>query len=182
MKLSRILFLIALAANGVTLVSYHWVTIQPSSSGAGMIYVLFIFPGIWIAFVVIAVALTVSLRNRTGPDSSALRIIAFIFCTPIPILSIAVGKYLMEERGPALFTTSVETRDHVIYKSEVWTGRDDGAYVQMYFKADSTELYSVGESAYKKDSTWVYMDKKNDTLKVEIYHDDVLLRTIDKKR
>jgi hypothetical protein len=181
MKLSRILFLVALSANSVTLIAYYWVMNQPSSSGAGMIYVLFIFPGIWIAFVVIAIALAVSLRNKTGPDSSALRIIAFICCTPFPILSIAFGKYLMENRAPSLFTQSLAYRDHVAYKSETWTALDSAEYVQMFFTADSTELALQGESAFKKDSVWIYLDKQNDTLKVEFYRDDVLVRTIRKK-
>ncbi len=102
MKLSRILFLLGLAANAITLISYFWVIRQPNTSGAGMIYVLFIFPGIWIIFLAIAVGLVMSLRNKSGPDTTGLRIVAFLFCTPIPILCVAFGKYLTEESGPFL--------------------------------------------------------------------------------
>ena len=182
MKLSRILFLLGLAANAVTLLSYFWVIQQPGSSGAGMIYVLFIFPTIWIIFLVIAVSLVVTLRNRTGTDNAALRVVAFLLCTPIPILCVAFGQYLTEEKEPERFSTSVEYKDHVAYKSEVWMKDPYSDIVQRYFKADSIKLQTEGETAYRRDSVWVYYGRMNDTLKVEFYKDDQLIRTLDKRK
>lgn len=35
-----------------------------------------------------------------------------------------------------------------------------------------------GSEMFMKDSLWIYFDEKEDTLKVEVYKDDALLRTI----
>ena len=58
---------------------------------------------------------------------------------------------------------------------ERWQYKSGQVYVDKYFTADSIDERTLGEGAFKKDSTWIYLDETGDTLKVEKYKDDSLI-------
>ncbi len=92
-------------------------------------------------------------------------LIALFFCTPISISMIA----LILRPATYLASSGIDGRNAYTLKSENWDYYIGGRAILKYWKDD------------KKDSTWVYFNKKGDTIKTETYKNDTLIRKKDFK-
>jgi len=177
MKFNRTLLYIALTANLLTILFIVNVMGQPGGTGASMMFMLFWFPGIWIVTVILTIVLTIKNWNDWFYQKRLSTIILLIFCTPIPIMitiATTIKNYGTENgayRGMSWYRNIGSKR----VKMERWQYRSGQIYVDKYFTADSINERTLGEDAFKKDSTWIYLDETGDTLKVEKYKDDRLL-------
>lgn len=106
MKLSNALFLLALGANAACIAIFYGMTFLPNGSGADFIFILFIFPPIWLITFVVAIMILVTKRFKAQPDNSFLRVVGFLLCTPIPMLAIFSAWVAIDESGPELFSTT----------------------------------------------------------------------------
>jgi heme/copper-type cytochrome/quinol oxidase subunit 2 len=189
MKLSRILILLGLGAHAVTLLLYFGMGASPAMKGMGTLFVLFFFPAIWLIVFVLAIIAVVSFRKTSLPDSTVLRVLGFLLCTPIFLIG-ALGVYMamLPDDLPAKVeidtTPSVEYWYGTAYKFQ-WQKNYKGAdYALTRYIADSVDVVSRGDAAYQKDSLWIYFrgETLDDTLMLEYYKRDSLVRTIDLRK
>jgi len=102
-----------------------------------------------------------------------------LFCTPIPtviIVSIAL-RTIGTENGARGAMTMYNYKDGQKIKMQRWEYGNGQTYVDKYYKADSIKELIDGESAFLKDSIWIYYNKDGQILKNEKYKDDKLIRT-----
>ena len=62
-------------------------------------------------------------------------------------------------------------------KSEHWNYNSGELAAKKYWKRIGAKTYEDEDEGFKKDSTWVYFNKKGDTIKTETYKDDKIIAT-----
>jgi hypothetical protein len=172
MKINRKLFSIAVVYNVINFL--FWVHILNMPNATSMIYML-ILPCFWILTILFAVIL--SLKNKLvwfQKEYKVSTIISLIFCTPILFLSVKAISSPESYRA----SSGCGNKNEFTVKSENWDYNDGGRQVVKYWKAKALDCCECDSLLLKKDSTWIYFDKKGDTMKVESYKDGKLIRVI----
>ncbi|RYE50249.1 MAG: hypothetical protein EOP48_20100 [Sphingobacteriales bacterium] len=172
----RTLIIIAIIANFLTIALYNYASSQPGGTGASLAFAVVWMPAVWITTIVLTIVLTLKGRQKLFVSGKTAWIsLTLLFCTPIPLF---IG-YQLTHPAPetSCSSSSYRPKDGKIYKSEYWYYTDNfqPKYVDMYFIADSLDEEKNGETAFKRDSTWIYFTKSGDTLKVEKYEDGQLI-------
>jgi hypothetical protein len=138
-----------------------------------------IFPSVFFAVVLSVVILVV---KSPAPDVwQRYRPLAFIFCTPVPLLLCFWGYYMYDSRFDDINQQGMEWSNGYVYeyKTTVDESADPMQIVTRFRKADSLSYSLRGDSALVRDSVWVYLDlKSRDTLRLERYRHDTLMQTI----
>ncbi len=184
MKLSRILLFLGVAANAFTVLLALAMGHAPGMQGSGTLFVIVFFPVIWGMTFILAIVFVFAFR-KTLPDSTGLRFLGFFLCTPILLISVLSGYEAMKEDVPVVYEplTSVEYWNGVAYKYDEKVNYEGADHVATRYIADSLELVTKGDAAYRKDSVWIYYKGYFvDTLKIEYYKNDSLIRTVDMSR
>ena len=122
---------------------------------------VFIFPAFWIITVITVLVLSIKNRKIWFRKQMLLStLIAIFFCTPVAISLITIiarpQTYLAASGSNGSDNTSFE------------------AWVYYYNQKPAVTKYWKD---YRKDSTWVYLNKKGDTIKTERYRNDTLINT-----
>lgn len=172
MKINRKLLSIAIVYNIINFL--FWLHISNMSNATSMIY-MFIFPCFWIATIVFAIIL--SLKNKAiwfQKEYKVSTIISLFFCTPVLFLSVIVINSSESYRA----SSSCGNENGFTIKRESWDYSDGGRQVEKYWKANELDCCECDSLRFKKDSTWIYFDKKGDTMKVENYKNGKLIRVI----
>ncbi|TXD72141.1 hypothetical protein [Aequorivita antarctica] len=148
------------------------------NGGRAMIYI-FIFPLFWILTLITVGIL--AYKNRKEWFSNEMKvstIILLILCTPLSIWGFSsLARPEMELSG-----TSYNPRNGIIIKSETWNYNSGQTSVTKFWKLDTENWTGYDDSEYKKDSIWVYYDKKGDTLRIEKYKNDQLVENKEMKK
>ena len=171
MKLNKVLLCIAI---GFLII--NWLLFEHSTTlngGGAMIYI-FIFPLFWILTVVIVGVL--GYRNRKEWFAKEMKISTIVFmilCTPLSIW----GFSGLLESEIQLVGTDYNPTNGITIKTETWNFNSGKTAVKKYWKLNTENWTDSTESDFKKDSIWVYFDKKGDTIKVEKYTNDLLIET-----
>jgi hypothetical protein len=149
------------------------------NGGSSMIYI-FIFPIFWILTILIACFWSykqkdIWFRKDIKPSS----IILLFFCTPIPLF--IFGGLLKPETYRA--GTGFTTKSGATIKNETWVYNNGKLAIEKYWKINIENYNGNGdEDNFKKDSTWIYIEKNGDTLKTETYKDNQLITTSENKK
>lgn len=165
MKINRKLLLIAVVYNSINFL--FWLHISNMSNATSMIY-MFIFPCFWIVTIVFAIIF--SLKNNAICCQSEYKVstmISLFFCTPVLFLSVIAINSSESYRA----SSSCGNENGYTIKRESWNYRGGGRQVVKYWKADEMDCCECDSLRLKKDSIWVYFDKKGDTVKIESYKD-----------
>jgi hypothetical protein len=157
--------------------SLFYLHLSSMNGGSSMIYV-FIFPIFWL--LTIFVVGFWSYKQRYILFEKDIRTSSFIllfFCTPIPIF--LLGALLRPEMYRA--STGFITKNGTTIKSEEWVYNNGKLAIRKYWKINIANYNGNGDDdSFKKDSTWIYLEKNGDTLKTETYKDNQLIITTKK--
>lgn len=148
------------------------------SGGRAMIY-LYIFPLFWLA-TLITVGI-VAYRNRKEWFSKRMRsstILFLILCTPLSIWGLSV----VTRPEIKLTGTGYFPKNGITIKTETWIYNSGQTAIRKFWKLDTENRSKYDEGEFTKDSTWVYFDKKGDTLKTETYKNDQLIKKTEFKK
>lgn len=182
MSKTKLLLFLTVGAHAVSIILYLALSTRPSGDGAGMVYIIVFFPAIWfITFILAIVALVI--KNTTPDPWQRYRPLAFLFCTPAPILLGVWGSYMWDSRYDEYNQQGIEWANGYVYeyKTAVDESTDPLQIITRFRKADSLGFMVHGDSAMVRDSVWVYVDlKSRDTLRLERYRNDTLVKTIQK--
>ena len=176
MKLNKKLLIIAICFLIINM--FFFKNTETLNGGKAMIY-LFIFPLFWIATLITVGIL--SYKNRKEWFSKEMKISTIVFlilCTPLSIW----GYSALTRSEIQLVGTGYNPRNGVTIKTETWNYNSGQTAVTKFWKLDTENWTSYDESEYKKDSIWVYYDKKGDTLRIEKYENDQLIEKIETKK
>jgi hypothetical protein len=169
------LFIVALLANGATVVAYLYAERQPGGTGAAMAFAILWFPAIWLIALAAMITVMVIKRKVLFKRWTLLStILLSLFCTPIPIIAF----FRMIHPTPAVYRVEMGTNtiQGRVYITEEWNwSATHKRYVDKRFVADSGDEAKRRERSYKKDSLWVYFNEKGDTVKLEFYRADSLV-------
>ena len=177
---TKLLVILAIGAHAISILLYLVLSTRPSGDGAGMLYVIVFFPAIWFFAVVLSVVILV-VKNPVPDVWQRYRPLAFIFCTPVPLLLCFWGYYMYDSRFDDINQQGMEWSKGYVYeyKTTVDESADPMQIVTRLRKADSLSYSLRGDSALVRDSVWVYVDlKSRDTLRLERYRHDTLMQTI----
>ena len=182
MQKLRILIIIAIIANLLTIGLYTHAAEQPGGTGELLGFVLLWMPSIWIITFVLAILLAIIWRKQLFNKTLTLwTILTLLLCTPIPVLSIYKGTHPTPEIMRS--STSVYPANGQVYIVEDWHYTSNRkTYLKKYFCADSAEEKRIGEAAYKRDSFWVYRAPNSDTMKIEKYRRGTIISSVEMKK
>jgi len=169
MKINKTVLSIAIFYNIINFL--FWLHISTMSNATSMIYI-FIFPSFWIISIVVVAIL--AFRNKAtwfqkGYKTST--IVGLFFCTPIFFLFVRS----VQSPGSYCNSSGYMTQNGYTYKYESWIYNTGSRQVVKYWKADEENCDTCDSSHFKRDSTWVYLNKKKDTVKVETYKNGKLI-------
>lgn len=165
------LFTIATIANLLTLLLYSNAASQPGGTGATMYFIFMEMPLLWL--IAMITAIVIAIKNRKTLFSGKIlkwTVLSLLLCTPGPIWAL----YILTHPTPETLRSSSSTRtaNGKVYIAEYWYYTSNNKkYLTKYFMADSARESQFGEAAYEKDSTWVYLSKTGDTIKIEKFGD-----------
>ncbi|WP_282124725.1 hypothetical protein [Algibacter mikhailovii] len=176
MKLNKTLLFIAI---GFLIINvFFFKNAETLNGGRAMIYI-FIFPLFWIATLITVGIL--AYKNRKEWFSKEMKISTIFFmilCTPISIWGFSSLTRLEIE----LIGTGYNPKNGITIKSETWNYNSGQTAIIKFWKIDTENWASNDEKDFKKDSVWVYLDKKGDTLKIEKYKNDQLIERTEYKK
>ena len=176
MKLNKTLLLIAIGFLIINL--FFFKNSETLNGGRAMIYII-IFPLFWIATLITVGILAFKNRKEWFSKEMIISTIAFlILCTP---LSIWVFSTLTRPEIQ-LIGTGYNPRNGMTIKTETWNYNSGQTAVTKFWKIDTENWTSTTEKDFKKDSIWVYLDKKGDTLRIEKYKNDQLVERTEYKK
>lgn len=148
-----------------------WLHISTMPNATSMVY-MFIYPCFWVITLIIMGIM--GFRNKAIWFSKTYKvstIIALFFCTPFPFIWVKA----IEAPSTYCVSTGFSTQDGHTIKSEEWVYRTGGLNVIKYWKADESNCNDCDSTHFKKDSTWIYLGKKKDTIKIEVYKEGKLI-------
>jgi hypothetical protein len=171
MKLNKTLFVLALIYNGI---NFGLMKILTSMNGGSSMIFLLIYPLFWILSLVIVGVLTSKLRRLWFNKSYKLSTnVLLVFCSPLVFLVI-VGLHI-----PRTYcdSTGYNSANGHTYKYESWVYFGSlKQQVIKYWVADQEGCNDCDSTYFKRDSTWIYLNPKQDTMKIDIYKDGKLIR------
>jgi len=171
LKLNRLLLTIAFAYllfNGL----FYW-HLTAAENSVSLAYIL-LCPLIWLITLVLITILCA--RNRRvwfKRDILLSTIIGIICCTPL----VPVGVLYLVEPDSYLASTSYDTQEGYMIKIEHWNYGSGELAAKKYWKRVGAKAYEDEDEGFKKDSIWVYLNKKGDTIKTETYKDGKITAT-----
>lgn len=139
-----------------------------------MIYII-IFPVFWIITIIIVAILT--FKNKTiwfEKNYKVSTIIGLFFCTPIFFWFVRAINTPESYRD----SSGYMSKNGYTIKYENWTYNDGSPQVIKYWKAVGENCNTCDSTHFKKDSTWIYFNKKKDTIKVEVYKNGELINKV----
>ena len=151
-----------------------WLHLLKMPDAASMIY-LIIYPCFWVIALIITGILT--FQNKAIWFSKAYKlstIVALFFCTPIPF----VLSKITASPSTYCVSTGFSTENGHTIKSEEWVFNTGSLNVIKYWKADEPNCDNCDSSQFQPAGTWVYLGKKKDTLRIDIYKNGELIREI----
>lgn len=168
MKIKRTLLSIAIIYNIINFLFWQHILTMPNATS--MIYII-IFPVFWIITIIIVTILT--FKNKLiwfKKEYKLSTIIGLFFCTPIFFL------FVRSINTPESYRASSSYISKMGYtiKRERWI-YNNGEQVIKYWKSDTENCNTCDTTSFKKDSTWIYFNKKKDTIKIEIYKNGKLV-------
>jgi hypothetical protein len=179
-KLFPLIFL-ALIANLLTVILYLIYSDSTGGDGRIMFFAVIVMPVLWGLSII--TALIISIINRKYLFLKKIvvwTILALVFCTPFPLA--ILNNLIHPTPETQISSTGYNPQNGKIFKTEDWQYSENSKkYVKKYFIADSTAEATYGEAAFKKDSTWTYLNKTGDIIKVEYYKDGKLIK-VDKNK
>jgi uncharacterized protein YecT (DUF1311 family) len=116
-----------------------------------------------IFFIAIIILALIKRKIWFKQDMLASTLLMLLFCTPIPVLS----AWYLTQPSTTLHSTETALSGNRIYKTEEVVNGDQVTEVRHWIKANNT--------AYLKDSLWIWMNKNGDTLQIENYTGEKLL-------
>lgn len=173
-KLRKLIF-IAIIANGVSFILFRYVSGIKGALGVPFVAGLLWLSALWLVTIVITIiVLSINRKALFEPSIRKWTILVSLFCTPLPVIAL----FFLMARSPEIYCNDIHTVfDHgKAYKTESWYRRSTGKIYQV--KRYMSEV--PGAEMYMKDSLWIYFDEKGDTLKMELYKNDSLLKTMGK--
>ncbi len=176
MKLNKTLLIIAIGFLIINVLFFK--NSETLNGGRAMIYII-IFPLFWIVTLITVGIL--AYRNRKEWFNKEMKISTILFmilCTPLSIW----GFSALTKPEIQLSGTGYNQRNGITIKSETWNYNSGETAIRKFWKLDSENWTNSTENDYKKDSLWVYFDKKGDTLKVEKYNNDQLIEKTEYKK
>ena len=174
MRLNKSLLIYTILFNVVNGLLFVFATTNPGGEVGMQMYFGFIF--FYIIGLIGLIVIGIRIRKELGQPRNL--ILAF-FSTPIPTIIIVniLLRTIGTENGARSGMTMYIYKDGKRVKMERWEYPNHQTYVDKYYSADSTKELIHGESAFLKDSTWIYFSKDGDTLKKEKYKDGQLIAT-----
>lgn len=141
------------------------------SGGSALIYVL-IYPIFWLITLILVSILTYRKRKEwLKKEMRFSTILMLLFCTPAPCFAFAeLTRPEITRSSSGYFPENGKT-----YKTETWIYEPGVIAIKKYWILDSGNWNDIDENEFKKDSTWIYLNKKGDTLKTEKYKNDSLI-------
>jgi hypothetical protein len=135
--------------------------------------------------ITIVLAFTIALKRKKtlfGKSTWVWTALVLLCCTPIPI--VLADQVIHPTPETSRSSSFVKYENGKVYKEEYWYYTSDykQKYADMFFVADSLDEATNGDKAFKKDSTWIFLSKNGDTLKIEKYKDGQLLSAKAKRR
>jgi|GEM_PF-4862524 len=169
MKLNITATIIAIVYNLINFL--FWLHISTMPNATSMVYI-FIYPCFWVITLIIMT--TLGVRNKTVWFSRTYKvstIIALLFCTPMPFL------WVKAIVAPSTYceSTGFSTKGGYTLKYEEWVYSTGALNVIKYWKANEPNCNDCDTSYFKPDSVWVYLNKNNDTLRIETYKNGRLI-------
>lgn len=169
MKINLTALLLAIAYNVINYL--FWLHISSLPNATSMIY-LFIYPSYWILSLIAVVVLAIKKRRVWFSNHYKIStVIALLFCTPLPFFLIKS----FTSPSTYLSSSGFFTEDACTVKYETWNYNSGELNVIKYWKANKPNCNSCDTSYFKRDSTWIYLDKKKDTIQIDIYKDGHLI-------
>ena len=159
MKLNKTLLIIVIGFLIINL--FFFKNSETLNGGRAMIYIIF-FPLFWIG-TLIAVGI-LAYRNRKEWFSKEMKISTIIFlilCIPLSIW----GFSDLTRPEIRLIGKGYNPRNGITIKTETWNYNSGQTAIRKFWKLETEKWTGYDESEYKKDSIWVYYDKKGDTFK-----------------
>ncbi len=176
MKLNKILLIITIAFLIINL--FFFKNAETLNGGKAMIYII-LFPLFWIATLITVGVLAYNNRKEWfSREMKFSTIIFLILCTPLSIWGLSsLTRPEMELSG-----TGYNPKNGITIKSETWNYNSGQAAITKFWKLDTDNWTGAEENEFKRDSTWIYYDKKGDTLRIEKYMNDQLIENIEFKK
>ncbi len=176
MKLNKTLLIIAIVFLIINL--FFFKNSETLNAGRAMIYII-IFPLFWVATLITVRILAFKNRKEWFSKEMKISTIAFlILCTPLSIW----GFSALTRPEMQLIGTSYNPRNGITIKTETWNYNSGQTAVTKFWKIDTENWTSTTENDFKKDSVWIYLDKKGDTLRIEKYKNDQLVERTEYKK
>ena len=168
---------LTLIATGFVLINILFASHASTMTGGTSLIYAIIFPIFWGLFIIAVGILTFKNRKTWFEKSKRLStVVLLIFCTPLPLL------VFTELTKPEMTRTGTDywPKDGKTLKIETWIYKPGQIAVKKYWSLETEKWTEKEENDFKRDSTWVYFDKNGDTLKIEQYENDKLMKTIEK--
>jgi len=166
-KLRKII-IIAVIANVASFILFRYVSGIKGALGVPFVVGVLWLSALWLVTMVITgIVLRINRRTLFEPAMRKWTLVSALFCTPLP----AIALFFLLGRNPEIYCGDIHTvfENNKAYKTESWYRRSTGK--RYMIKRYVSEV--PGSEIFKKDSIWVYFDEQEDTLKVEVYKDDV---------
>jgi len=176
MKINKTVLSIAIVYNVINFM--FWQYIKTTTGASSMIFI-FIFPVFWIISILVVTIL--AFKNKATwfqKGYKASTIVGILVCTPILFWFVIA----IQTSESYCNSTGYTPQNGYTFKYESWIYRNGSRQVVKYWKADGENCDTCDSSHFKRDSTWVYFNKKKDTVKVEIYKNDKLISVRKKVR
>jgi len=173
------IIIVAVIANAITFSFYCYAAGEPQGSDLSLAFALTV-PAVWLIALITVIIVAIRRRKAIFKKESLLRtFFVLLFGTPIPFIIV----FLFLSPPFAIYQAESGYYPHTGYtiKNEEWNYPDGKHAVTKYFKLNSEKYEQAPESAFKRDSTWVYFDKRGDTTKMEWYKNGRLVKTLNKK-
>lgn len=153
--------------------------ISTMNGGSSIIYI-FIYPIFWLLTILIAGLWSYKQRHFWfKKDVKTSSFILLFFCTPVPIFLFSA--LIRTEMYCA--STGFTPKNGETIKSETWVYNNGKLAIRKYWKINIENYNGNGDDdSFKKDSTWIYLKKDGDTLKIETYKDNQLIETLEKNK
>ena len=174
------IIIVAVIANAITFSFYCYAAGEPEGSDLSLAFALTV-PAVWVITLITVIIITIRRRKAIFKKGGLFwKLLVLLFGTPIPFLIV----FLILSPPFAIYQAQSGYYPHNGYtiKNEEWNYPDGKHAVTKYFRLNSEKYERAPESAFKRDSTWVYFDKTGDTTKMEWYKNGRLIRTVNNKR
>ena len=169
MKINKTIIIIAIIYNVVNFLMWQHIKTMPNATSMGY---LIVYPYFWI--LVLAFAILITFKNRKKWFQRNLIIsttLGLFFCTPLPFILYNVTS------GPASYcaSTNFYNENGNTIKFEIWHYYSGTLQVVKYWKANRENCDTCNPILFKRDSTWVYLNRRRDTIRIETYKNDKLI-------